>query len=122
MVDLPSLALTYRCTLDLTPLGADVTKLRGKGQLRCAHRWIRRRQPKLLDAVVENHLRAIANRAARRAKARWQARVRLGGELAGPDRRAVLPLTQWASSSWSSWSTQRSRSAAMASRAALPTR
>lgn len=78
LVDVPALALDYRATLDLTPLGLDVTNLRGEGHLLCAHQWIRRQRP-LLAAVVEDHLRALADTATRRAEARWQAQVRLGG-------------------------------------------
>lgn len=73
---LPALAVEYRCTCDLAAVGADVSNLRVEGHLRCAHRSLRRRRA-LLDEIVENHVRAVADTATRRAQGRYQARLRL---------------------------------------------
>lgn len=76
VVHLPALALEYRCQVQLASSGTDVTTLRAHGHLRCSHRVVRRCAA-LLNPVVEDHLRAVAATATRRAESRHQAHHRL---------------------------------------------
>jgi hypothetical protein len=90
VVALPELALEYRGRVELTSTGADRAAVRYQGHLRCAHRYARR-WPAFLEAVVEDHVRAVLAIVRRRAEARHQARVRLGAPGAGRSERRAGP-------------------------------